>query len=480
MSEKIYVLLRKNDGLHTGHGITSEKPSTETVSSFFEQGTTEDNEVSRKSASDKENGKIINFRSVDKAFNQSIAMYRDAVVSTVKISPMVSASVIAQQLGSYASEQGNKLDELCDGDIEVYEFNNDSIHTILKKNDEAIAAVNGAKYLPQIAVIGLISAYDAFLADLLRAIFTVRPELILTSDREVKFSDLTKYSSIEEVKESIISEEIEGVLRKSHHEQIVWMENKFSMTLRSDLEVWPEFVELCERRNLLTHTGGIVSSQYLNNCKNHKCKLKVGVGDRLVVDSNYLTTAIEIIDEIGTKLVHTLWRKFVGSERDRADSRLNDKGMNLIRIKKYKTAERVLHFAVGQKKHSSDLIRRMMCVNLANSIKLSERKSDASAVLKNDDWSATSPQFRICVAAINDEHDEVCKLMDLGQETIEITASDFRDWPVFRSIRDVDQIVRKFEEIYGEPLVKAPRLKINDAGDSDENELSESKSGTIH
>ncbi|MHA6730169.1 hypothetical protein [Devosia sp. A369] len=117
----------------------------------------------------------------------------------------------------------------------------------------------------------------------------------MTSEREIKYSDLLSFASLEEAKYSLIDKEVESVLRNSHHEQFSWMENKFGMTLKNGLDIWPDFVELCERRNLLTHTGGYVSQQYLNNCAAHSHKCSAKLGDKLETDAAYFKRAVQII-----------------------------------------------------------------------------------------------------------------------------------------------------------------------------------------
>lgn len=235
------------------------------------------------------------------------------------------------------------------------------------------------------------------------------------------------------------------------------MEKKFGIPLRQNLDVWPDFIEICERRNLLTHTGGTISHQYLKNCTDHGVRTEGKIGDVLTVDLAYLERAIEAVAEIGAKLCHTLWRKFNKQDREKADSALNALGMDLIKIKRYDTAERILGFGVGQKNHASDMIRRMMVVNFANALKLNGNISASNQLLDQHDWTATSPQFRICVASVRNDIKGVCDLISLGERTLEISASDVRDWPVFRDIRRNSDFVNAFESAYGEPLFPARR-----------------------
>ncbi|HNE41567.1 MAG TPA: hypothetical protein PLJ80_16780, partial [Accumulibacter sp.] len=106
------------------------------------------------------------------------------------------------------------------------------------------------------------------------------------------------------------------MLRESHHEHFKWMEGRFGIPLKTDLPIFPKFIELCERRNLLTHTGGIVSGQYRANCKSHGVDVKdAPLGTKLGVSSDYYASAVDIVCEIGIKLCWVLWRKFAKDER---------------------------------------------------------------------------------------------------------------------------------------------------------------------
>jgi hypothetical protein len=234
-----------------------------------------------------------------------------------------------------------------------------------------------------------------------------------------------------------------------------WMEKRFGMLLREGLDIWPDFIELCERRNLLTHTGGVVSDQYLQNCADYGRNSVFKVGEKLNVDLDYLVKSIGIITEIGCKLIHTMWRKFAPDQRSDADSHLNGFGMDLIAAKEFDTTIKILEFGVNQKQHSSDLCRRMMVVNLANALKLGGNLDRCNRVLSKHDWSATSYQFQICVAAVRDNFEEVCRFLKMGEDVTGITPSNFRDWPVFLEARKQQMVQEAFETVFGEELFRS-------------------------
>jgi len=123
--------------------------------------------------------------------------------------------------------------------------------------------------LPKTAVTGAVGIYDAYLGKLLRGMFQSKPEILDSSDRKLSYKDLVTHASIDTARNYIIEKEVETVLRKSHAEQFEWLETKLGIPLRKGLDAWKDFIEITERRNLLVHTDGIVSSQYLAVCREH-------------------------------------------------------------------------------------------------------------------------------------------------------------------------------------------------------------------
>jgi hypothetical protein len=146
----------------------------------------------------------------------------------------------------------------------------DNISYFANRLKTSTAIGSGINSVPRLFIVGLISAYDAFLSRLIRAILVTKPEILSSSEKNISFKELVAIGSVEAARDVVIEKEVESVIRCSHAEQIEWLEKKLNMTLRKDLKIWSDFIELCERRNLFTHTDGVVSSQYLKTCANHR------------------------------------------------------------------------------------------------------------------------------------------------------------------------------------------------------------------
>ena len=253
------------------------------------------------------------------------------------------------------------------------------------------------------------------------------------------------------------------MLRTSHHDQFDWMEHNFSVKLRENLSIWPKFIELCERRNLLTHTGGVVSKQYIDICRKHKCDtVETCIGAKLSVDSEYFSTAVRTIYEIGVKLCYVLWHKFEPALHEVADRRLNELGYDLIYRRAYNIAEPVLRFGaeVVSIYKGNELTRRMMIVNLANAMRLQDRKDDAKKLLDKEDWSACSDEFKLCTAAVTGNVTEVLAIMRRIGTSGSPNMEAYGTWPVFLGIRTDERFMALFEELFGEPVIAAQQAAV--------------------
>ena len=188
-------------------------------------------------------------------------------------------------------------------------------------------------------------------------------------------------------------------MRSSLFDQMVWVEQKLGIKLREGNVLWPRMIELSERRNLLTHTSGVVSSEYIQNCGKAGCDIEnVKIGDKLGVESPYLRQGIDLVLEFGIKLSQVVWRKMLPGDLDGAVDEFNRVAFDLIVHSRFDLAARLLKFGLEEmKKHGKEFARKQMVVNYANAVKLGGNKDAAIEILDKEDWSATNDKYRICV-----------------------------------------------------------------------------------
>ena len=400
------------------------------------------------------------FRNVFTEFERTMESFQNSARFIMSVAPIMWSINEDKQLRGVVRQHGLALET---GDYELYQIGIEHTSEITRRLQHSISVGQGIKILPGLFILGLISAYDVFLSNLIRTILLKKPEILSSSEKSFLFKDLVEIGSIDIARERIVEKEVESVIRLSHADQIAWLEKKLVMPLTQDLKIWPEFIEICERRNLLTHTDGFVSSQYISICKAHRVDISnTKVGDRLIVDQKYYTRAVSVILEMGMKLTQVIWRKTVPNEINLAAAELNAFSYRLISNRKYKEAAEMLEFGIKTiKKHGHDAIKKQMIVNYANAIKLGGDKKQAETILDAEDWTAATDKFKICVAAVKDDVDTVISMMKRTADAGGMDASSFRDWPVFEKIRSDPRFVESFECIFDEKILLDKEAKPN-------------------
>jgi len=319
----------------------------------------------------------------------------------------------------------------------------------LKKNSEI--SVLSDKIIPESLFVSLISQYDAFLNRLLKILFEIRPEYINNSERELTYSQLVNFADIESARDYVVEKEIETVLRKSHTEHFEYIEKKLSMTLRTDLPIWKEFIEITERRNLFVHCDGVVSSQYLKVCGENQClDPEISLNQRLSIPIEYFNKTYNVLFELATKLTHTIWRKLLKDDMKEADRRLNDVCIELINSRQLILADEILKFACGQKRHFNDLFKNVFVVNRALSKYLNGDKDKAMKIVNEKDWSASSDDFKLAHLTISELYEEAYKLMLKIGKKGEVSREDYKTWPLFARLRKEDKFKETYKKIFDE------------------------------
>ncbi|HEX4104897.1 MAG TPA: hypothetical protein VHX92_01575 [Rhizomicrobium sp.] len=103
----------------------------------------------------------------------------------------------------------------------------------------------------------------------------------------------------------------------------------------------------------------------------------------------------------------------------------------------------------------------MMVVNLANAVRLQKRMDDAKVILQKEDWTAIGDDFKLCVAAVRGEVDEVVKIMEALGANGPVKAEDYRSWPVFRGMRTNEKFAQAFQKIFGGMLLQPKKVEID-------------------
>lgn len=380
---------------------------------------------------------------------------RRTVPLTVQLMNLLAAGIVKGEIYDFCKSKGRCIQD--EEEAKVYALPVIHRRQFQVNIDSYISHREGVEVMPQIFLMGLVSFYDDFLSDLLRLVLRNRPGTL--SDKTFTLTQLIEAGSIEAAKESLISREVEEIMRGSHADHIAWIDKNLKMNAKL-YERWPELIEMFERRNLHTHAAGKISGQYLRVCAAAGYDVSdLKVGEFLPVDTDYFKNCVGLYLEFGMMLLQKVWRSISPSESGDAAGKLNTCCFSLIKAKRYKIASSLLKFGLQQVgDQGSEITRKMMIVNYANALKLDKKVKESNSVLDAEDWSASKSVFQLCVAAVRDDVDAVLKLLKPCVEAEDLTLENIRDWPAFETLRGNEAFVGGFEAIFGESFY-APKTE---------------------
>jgi hypothetical protein len=359
------------------------------------------------------------------------------------------------EVADFAGELAVKRAEYVDSETKVEEYllTRDDLPLILKKLGKSIHTFRAADTMRRSTLGALVSEYEVFLIKLLHLISEVRPEVFVSESDQISFGDLSKFQSLAEAREAFLNDKIESLLQeKSHFEMLTWLEGKFSVNLTSNKTLIAEFVEVCQRRHLLMHAGGVVNRRYQRVCEKAGVKPEsLGeVGSKLAVNRKYLRQATSRVFQIGFFSLHILWQKLILSDVEKSCNCLVSASHDFLEDGLTKMARRVCDFALLSKTPKSEKAKTYLIVNKAlsylldYSIEESERKASIEKVLlEKGDWSVTSPTIDLALACLRKDYSRLDDLVEAAKKD-GIKYYQANTWMIFHELRKDTNFLTKF------------------------------------
>ncbi len=303
-------------------------------------------------------------------------------------------------------------------------------------------------------VVSIVSQFDTYIGELMSCVFDLKPEIIENSERQLSFSELRDFDSINDARKFIVEKEVESILRDSHTEQFKWFEKKLGIKLRADLPAWKTFIELTQRRNLFVHNNVKISSQYLNVCIDNNVKLskKSKIGIELITDLKYFENAFKCLFEIGVKLNQVLRRKLIPEEIEKSDVSFLNITFELIHNEQYELAKELYDFADKYiRKFSNQDLELRIQLNRAQTYKWLGENDKCKEIIKSKDWSACGDLFKLASTVLIDDLENATKAMKaIGNNDKVLNKAYYNDWPIFKEFIKTTEFKLAFIEIYGE------------------------------
>jgi hypothetical protein len=175
----------------------------------------------------------------------------------------------------------------------------------------------------------------------------------------------------------------------------------------------------------------------------------------LVVDSDYIIKAAELLMLIALMLGQTIWRKILPGEKSTAGDHLSEVIFDSLCMNRPALSIRYSQFGTSQPilKQESNVNRRIHIINYALAHQLAGNEDDCKKVLSHEDWSDALRDFTLAVAVLKGEFLEAAKLMrKIGKQGELFSKDAYATWPLFHKFRASEGFLDAYKEIYGHPF----------------------------
>jgi len=306
------------------------------------------------------------------------------------------------------------------------------------------------RILFETSLINLTNIYEYFIQSIVYEWIRTYPNKLNGSEKTITYGELINEKDIESVHQRIINDYVRNFMFGSCNEWFQKLSKNNNKVLKkiNDKEV-NKVNEIFARRNIVVHNNGIINNSYLSIVKDSG----FNQGEKVKLSSKYLD---EIADDLlisGLKIAYCYWEidhKDIDSMKNKFNLIEQDIGLDLINSNKPRTASKVLKILFDEKTSFTKDLQLRLTINYALSLK--NNNGSFKEVVESEDFSVCGDEHRLCLAALEDNIDEVIKLF---KQVIKSGFEDFEyliDWPVLSNAKKDEKFKKFIKTTYKEKV----------------------------
>jgi hypothetical protein len=275
-----------------------------------------------------------------------------------------------------------------------------------------------------------ISAFEVLLSGLISRQFVMFPDALQADQREFSLEDVRGFQSEEDAIDLLLSRRVTKIMYGSLDDWSKWFEDRCNARFADLAIAWESLREAFQRRHVIMHSGGRVSSEYL-------AKVRVGtpptLGSQLNVDADYLQQLLDQLDALGTGVAVRAWGTWFPAERDEAAGRLLRRTYQTMISGRWAVTEKLAELA--DLKCSEDLRHSIRCNGW---LSRAERSGYDAVHSEVEAWdaSALSGRFRLVRLVLLQRLEAALELVPALIASEEVSRGELREWPILRTLRE--------------------------------------------
>lgn len=147
-----------------------------------------------------------------------------------------------------------------------------------------------SQHFLQMIICRLVDNFASYLADVIREVIKVKPEL-LRSNEQVKVEYVLQFNSMSELITDLVDRKVTALSYGGFVEMERWCNEKLKVPIVTDDAERDALIELIETRNVFVHNRGRIGEKYIRSVK----QTTFVKGDERLIDLDYFVHAITIL-----------------------------------------------------------------------------------------------------------------------------------------------------------------------------------------
>lgn len=280
-------------------------------------------------------------------------------------------------------------------------------------------------------LVSTVSALEVLLASMVRERYLLNPEA-LGDETTFTLKELESFSDISDAQYSAADKKASEVVRGGLSAWIEWLEKHPKIKLSSYSSDFGFLNELMQRRHIVVHNASQVSTSYLAEMKKHVEPDKLPEkGQRLLVDGDYLSRALDEIEIVGDLLAADLWSKSRSTDEQKAIVELYNRSYDLLVGRQWTPVAHICKF--GELTSKEETFTLIFKVNgLIARKRLGE---DIEADVSRWETSALGIRFRLAKSALLGHDEETATLAIAALKGEEVSLEALHEWPLLEDFR---------------------------------------------
>jgi hypothetical protein len=297
----------------------------------------------------------------------------------------------------------------------------------------------------------LVSSLELLLGRLHGTFFLAHPEA-LGPTKEFSVADLKSLGGVDEAIESAIEGRVDEFLRLPFDDWDQWFKKYIKLNMSDFLIDKSSVMEIFARRNIVVHNDGVVSRQYRANVGSEAPKL----GTRLIVDEQYVTTAIDQLLAFGATFAAAAWQKIApeGAGAGESNRHLHELNLYLMLLDRWGAVSAIASIASAHVA-ADEADRMIYAINGMLATKRRGTSVSISAQAAALDVSASAPRFLVAKAALLDDFEQVAVSIPRAIAVLDMSLTDVHQWPLLDEFRGTPL----YGELVDSLVLKPIRLK---------------------